>query len=197
EADGTFRQGASLVVGNQIKGIAIGDFNGDGNGDVVVSTATHNIFILTGKGDGTFTGSKTSIRRCCGGAGVTTGDFDNSRQGAKFPDDIAFADPINDDVNILFSKNQSNSVSFLTPGFRPKAGNKPQYIVSADLDGNGRTDVAALNTAGSGNDASSILNGGGGSFNNVGNFFAGKRSRALTTGDYNKDQQVDLIACDQ
>lgn len=198
EPDGVFRQGASLVVGNQIKGIAIGDFNQDGNGDVAISTGTHNVFVVLGKGDGTFLpNSKSTIRRCCSGAGVTVGDFDGNHPGAKFGDDIVFADPINDDVNILFNKNQAGSASFVVPGVRPKAGNKPQYVIAADFNKDGKTDVGALNTAGSGNDVSSILNGGSGSFTNVGNFFAGKKSRALSYGDYNDDNQLDVVACDQ
>lgn len=198
EPNGAFRQGASLVVGTRIKGIAIGDFNHDGNGDVGISTGTHNVFVVLGKGDGTFLpNSRSTIRRCCSGAGVATGDFDGSFAGGKFGDDLVFADPINDDVNILFNKNQSNSAAFVVPGVRPKAGNKPVIVISADFNGDGKEDVGALNTSGVGNDSSSILNAGSGSFNNVGNFFSGKRARALSYGDYNKDGQTDLVTCDQ
>jgi len=196
QEDGTFRQGASIVIGNRLKSIAIGDFNNDGNGDVIVATGSRNVFVVTGRGDGTFD-RQVGVRRCCGSGGVIAVDIDNSRPGAKFGDDLVFADPGKDDVNVLINKNQPGGVGFNVPGTRIKAGNRPEIVVSADFNDDDKPDLAALNTAGSGNDASSIVNIGAGSFSNLGNFFAGKRARDLRLTDYNKDMIPDLVTVDR
>lgn len=62
KGDGTFTSGATYPVGPNAVSLAIGDFNGDGNPDIVVADAgtnanqsrDGNIAILLGKGEGTF-----------------------------------------------------------------------------------------------------------------------------------------------
>ena len=52
--DGTFQAKTDYAVGGAPYGIAVGDFNGDGNLDLAVSAYSAVVSILLGNGDGTF-----------------------------------------------------------------------------------------------------------------------------------------------
>ena len=53
--DGTFRVGTTLLLGNDLRGLAVGDLDGDGIPDVAVANHRNGtITILRGNGDGTF-----------------------------------------------------------------------------------------------------------------------------------------------
>ena len=137
QPDGTFRQGASIIIGSRMQSIGIGDFDIDGKADVVVSTGTRNIFVIHGNGDGTF-GRSQSIKRCCSGAGLTVGDFDNSLPPGSMPDDVAIADASKDDVNILFNKDMPGTVGLSPTGARVHAGNKPSVLLTDYFNGDSK-----------------------------------------------------------
>lgn len=77
--DGTFRAapGSPVAVGAWPNRVAVGDFNGDGIPDLFAGAMTSgtDIFILLGKGDGTFTPASTGSTRlpCC--SSTVLGDF--------------------------------------------------------------------------------------------------------------------------
>jgi hypothetical protein len=54
-ADGTFESADAYDIGNQVSGLAEGDFNGDKIPDLAVGASGFTPRILLGKGDGTFT----------------------------------------------------------------------------------------------------------------------------------------------
>ena len=55
--DGTFQAAVSFAAGNALSAwsVAVGDFNGDGNPDLVrANTGANTVSMLLGNGDGTF-----------------------------------------------------------------------------------------------------------------------------------------------
>jgi hypothetical protein len=58
--DGTFQAGKSILSGSNYSGLAVGDFNGDGKLDLVVSDYGYaQVRVLLGNGDGTFQSAAT------------------------------------------------------------------------------------------------------------------------------------------
>jgi hypothetical protein len=95
--DGTFTQGTNLTVSGHAASIALADFNGDHNPDIVVSDGvSYMTWVFLGNGDGTFTLSDTEYY---GGNTVVAGDFN-----ADGLQDVVFASQ--DDVGLFFGNGQ-------------------------------------------------------------------------------------------
>lgn len=199
DPDGSYRQGASILLGSRLKSAAVGDFNRDGRGDLVVVTGSRNYFIVPGNGDGTFAAAQR-FRRCCPGQDVVVGDFNNSQPGSEFGDDIAISNPSKGDVSFFLNETPATGgpVKFGSER-RLVAGRKPFNVMAADFDGDGFVDLAALNIRGAGNDASIFMSNGQaspGTFRSVANFFAGNRARSFAAGDMTGDGEVDIVVGD-
>ncbi len=76
--DGTFQPAVSHAVGKQLIALVTGDFNGDGNTDVAVSSGccgslvTTTVTVLLGNGDGTF---RSSVNYGAGAIALAVGDL--------------------------------------------------------------------------------------------------------------------------
>ena len=70
------------------------------------------------------------------------------------------------------------------------AGNGARNMVSADFNGDGRTDLAVVNTAD--NDVSVFLGQAGGTFGNRVDYAVGGTPRDIVAGDFNGDTRLDL-----
>ena len=77
---GEFASAGEFQVGNTPYDVALGDFDDDGNADVVTPNANgSSVSILLGDGDGTFsTAPESPITTGQGPRGVDTGDFDGA-----------------------------------------------------------------------------------------------------------------------
>jgi hypothetical protein len=135
--------------------VMIGDVNGDGNVDVVVSngsdtgTDAGNVSVLLGKGDGTFQTAVPYARNGFGAASVALSDVN----GDGKPDIVvsncstsavgcAHADG---DVAVLLGNGDG---TFKTPTTFGSGGTTPFGVAVADFNGDGKPDIAAANCVG-------------------------------------------------
>ncbi len=159
--------------------IAVGDLNGDGVPDVVVSGNQINVFL--GNGDGTLQ-APISTSAYGGNPGpVITGDFNGD--GIT---DIATGGGWTG-VMVLFGNNDG---TFRTPG--PVYGNLgnpyPSTIAAGDYNNDGKLDIAtAPYYQGLGEAFSILVNNGDGTFGVGGDLAAGSNPTSVVTADFNGD----------
>jgi Tol biopolymer transport system component len=75
------------------------------------------------------------------------------------------------------------------------AGDTPNAVTAADLDGDGKADLAATNE--SGNSVSILLNRGGGLFGAKRDYRTGEGPAALAVGDMNGDGRADVVTANE
>ncbi len=192
--DGTFQPAAltPLTAATLPYSVAAGDFNGDGNTDLVVANSgTASVTILFGNGQGSFnlpqtysTGAGTS-----GARAVVVGDFN-----ADGFDDLAVANTGSNNVSIFAGS--SNGIFAVSPPSVVSTGAlDPETIAVGDFNGGGEVDlaVAAFSTG-----AVGILSGdGAGNFaftSTVSTGAGASQSYAMVTGDFNGDGVDDIVA---
>jgi len=172
------------------RGLAIGDFNQDGNPDLATANFnTNNISILLG--DGSF-------------GIINTVNFD---LGATLPFAIVSGDFNQDNFLDLATANGDNSVSILLGDglsnftiinkFDLLEGITPQSLQTADINQDGLLDLIAANS--SSNNLSALLGDGTGNFINLTTLPLplAKGVQNLITADFNLDNKLDLATANQ
>jgi hypothetical protein len=181
--NGSFGPRFVSSAGNDpLSAMTVGDLNGDGKPDAVVTTF-NGVSVLLGKGDGTFT-----IATAPGVPGS--------------PAWTAIAD-FNGDGKADLAVATDNGVSFLpgngdgTFGTRQDvaAGGQASYLAAADLNGDGKPDLAAINpqtAGGGGNSLTVLLGNGNGTFNLSKTYPTRVGPGSVTVADFNHDGKPDL-----
>jgi len=195
--NGTFQSGVTQAVGADPESVAVTDFNGDGKADLVAANfADNTVSVFLGRGNGTFQ------------AGPTV-------QTEIEPFDLVIADWLVDgrpDVAVLQSNNNASQVRILaghgagyfTPGnvydiARPVDmdhdgdGYYDPPIVNADFNGDGKPDLAAVNSAR--NAISVRLGVGDGTLADAIEvaYPSGVAPISMVAGDFDGDGKTDLI----
>jgi hypothetical protein len=169
---------------------AIGDFNRDGKGDMVVENQSMNqLDLFLGNGDGTF-GNPTVISlpgfssvQCCGGIAVADFNKDGNPDIA-----VLSGNGTTTIVNILLGNGNGTFTAFGAAGINPYA------FAVGDINQDGNPDIVTVescNVVGSCRISVNLGNGSGG-FTQVsdsdGNPYAG-----VAIGDFNGDGKPDLV----
>jgi Calx-beta domain/FG-GAP-like repeat len=196
--NGTLSFLATLSVGNAVRGVTGGDFNQDGKLDAAVLASS--IYIFLGDGNGVFEL-----------AGVfSSGDSNSSIATADFNNDgildlVAGKDnnsPVqssNGKLNVLLGVGKGG---FLPPR-EFTLGRGIYSINSADFDGDGNNDIAAVNsgyfnssTANYDTRISILYGNSTGDFPRISNFIGSSYPRGLVIGNFDTDSSPDIITGD-
>ncbi len=181
--DGTFQAPFSSAATTCLAGLAVADFDGDGNLDVVANKSASSggaVMLLPGNGDGTI-----GVRR------PIVGNGPNSIAGGDFNEDGV--------VDLVVANGSSNSISIVlgngeTTFSRAQnipVGRSPTSVAVGDFNADGHLDLAVVN---SNADDVSILRGmGDGTFIPLGAVLVGSSPVAVVLGDFNGDGILDLV----
>jgi hypothetical protein len=186
---GTFgaAAGSPFPAGTAPQSVAVGDFNGDGNPDLVIANAGNTVTVLLGDGTGNFTAAANSPFPV----------------GAN-PDSVAAADFHADgNLDLVTANSGDNTVTVLlgdgTGNFTAAAGSpfavgiNPNSVAVADFNGDGNPDIVTANTGA--NDITVLLGNGSGGFTPTpaSPFAVGLFPQSVAVGDFNDDGNPDLV----
>src|SRR5215475_8248647 len=187
--DGTFQKAASYNTDVDADHVACADFNGDGRTDLLISSSTGMIGVLTGNGDGSF---QTAILTSTAGTTpfVALGDFNGDGHidvvagtgGASGESDFGNLIVLLGNGNGTFQTQVSSKLRFW-----------PQFIVAADLNGDGKMDLAAAVRENIfGGDLRVFLGNGDGTFGDPAQV-RGEFASLVAIADVNNDTKPDLF----
>lgn len=180
DGDGTFHPAVNYSLGSgspEPAAVAVGDFNGDGKPDLVVSDAGNgNFSILLGNGNGTFQ-SPVSYSGG-GGYSLAVGDFNGD---GKL--DLVF---VPGNVNVLLG----NGDGTFQPALQYSAGTTPFSVAVGDFNRDGNLDLAVANFGS--NNVSVLLGRGDGTFEPATNYSTGSEPASVAVADFNHDGNLDL-----
>ena len=186
-ATGTFPTTPSFefTVGANPRGIAVGDFNGDGKLDlVVVCRGSNAAEIYLGDGAGNFATTAASVNPVGNQPeSVVVGDFNGD---GKL--DVAVTHFNTDAVDVLLG-NGDGTLQTAVPYPLP-TGSKSRFLTTGDFNNDGRLDLAVTD---SGVGKLSILLGNGdGTFQPRVDYNTGTTPLGVVAGDFNGDGRLDL-----
>ena len=166
--DGTFAApvllpgGGGAVQNSYVMGMAVGDWDGDGNLDVAINGNDSYVVFYWGHGDGTFTPQVQNWAdgNYVDGRGMATGDFNEDGL-----DDLARAACCNGMLKVLLSNGDRTFVqtNLVATGL---GDNDPYAVAAGDFNGDGHLDL--LVGGGSAGHVSFLQGNGDGTFTNLG-----------------------------
>ncbi|MGO8985443.1 MAG: FG-GAP-like repeat-containing protein [Terriglobales bacterium] len=201
--------GAATVIpaasGTEAANIVVGDFNNDGKLDLALTNYSGKaINVLLGNGDGTF-GSPKNTPSPIDPVGLTAGDF--NKDGKL---DLALTSWDYSGALAIFTGNGDGTFTVGTPyefntweQCYPSGGSNPYWIGAADLNQDGKLDLAiavqfsacATEYSGQNNWGAALVytGNGDGTFDlDIGPWMGGVDNSAIALGDFNHDGMIDM-----
>jgi len=198
--DGTFTIPTSFVFsgGGNPNSLAVGDFLGNGNLDLVVASSFGGlpIDIVLGCGDGAFNQGPVSANGTAPASAYmpAVGDFNGD---GKL--DVAVTGGGYDDTENLVTilLGNGDGTFSLAQNSVFATGSNPWAIVAADFNGDGKLDLAVANY--DGGSVTILMGNGDGTFTPAAGspLAVGTNPIALVVGDFNSDGKLDLVVANQ
>ena len=177
-----------LGAGADPSSVAVGDFNGDSDPELVVANqGTDNVRVLLGQPGPEFI--PMGIPDAGDGpSSVAVGDFN----GDSDPD-LAVANKFSNDVSVLLASG-GGGTSFLPPS-NVAAGNAPSAVAVGNFNGDSDPDLAVANELS--HNVSVLLGGEGGSFTETSKVGVGVNPSSVAVGNFNGDNRPDLAVANR
>jgi acetyl esterase/lipase len=191
---GGFGLAGNFAVGVRPVSIAVGDVSGDGNLDLAVANSGANtVSVLLGHGNGSFgSASDFATGGSIGASSVAIADFDrDGRPDLVVANRGPFPNYATPSTIAVLRQNEDGSFG---PARTFTVGANPAAVVVADLNGDGRMDVATANLES--DNVSVLLGNGDGSLAPAQNYQVG-RAESLAVGDFNGDGILDIVTANR
>jgi len=165
--------------------IAVGDFDGDGKLDVVVTDGITNVSVLQGKGDGTFLPAQDY-----GGGGYCVAVGDVNGDGKL---DVVMGTPnYPSSVGVLLGNGDGTFQAARNYPAKGPSATAVRSVAAGDFNGDGKLDLAVANSGYFVGYVSVLLGKGDGTFLPAVNYTTGDGSFFVAIGDFNRDGKLDL-----
>ncbi|HUA14746.1 MAG TPA: FG-GAP-like repeat-containing protein [Verrucomicrobiae bacterium] len=206
--DGTYQAPVTYSVGEEAEAVALSDVNGDGKLDILATSYCNSdcssgaVNVLLGNGDGTFQPAVAYNTGAPASVALSVGDVNgDGKLDLLVADDCSSSSSCSNGVLSVLLGNGDGT--FQTAVNYGSGGESPQGIAIADVNGDGKLDVAIANECASNSDCSSgfvsvLLGNGDGTFQNAVNVGSGGvYADSVAIGDVNGDGHADLVVANR